>query len=165
MSISDAIAEALANASPDPPPNESTTCDWVILPLLHAVGYARRDVVSRVTDNSGQFPDYTILPNSPRTWYLEAKDWNSALEDKHAQQALNYEGNRYFLNHTPDHPSRPMTRSRKMAFNGTEVYMDSNSSARDYIFQLNALCAVQDVSVGSFLLEISPAPSAAKTGE
>lgn len=86
------IAEALANANP-PPPNESTTCDWVIVPLLRAAGYATREVVSRLADNNGQFPDYCILPDSPHIWFLEAKDWKSALDDRHAQQALNYANN------------------------------------------------------------------------
>jgi hypothetical protein len=89
MSLEDAIAEALANANP-PPPNESTTCEWIIYPLLLAAGYARRDIVSRIADNNGQFPDYTILPDSPHAWFLEAKAWNVALEDRHAQQSLNY---------------------------------------------------------------------------
>jgi len=62
----------------------------VILPLLWAVGYERREIVSRVADNLGQFPDYTLLPATDCTWYLEAKDWQVPLEDKHAQQSLNY---------------------------------------------------------------------------
>ena len=91
MSLKDAVQEVIAEYTNDPPPNESSTCEWVILPLLWAAGYARRDIVSRVADNNGQYPDYTLLPNDPeRTWYLEAKAWNVALEDKHAQQSLNY---------------------------------------------------------------------------
>src|SRR5947207_12639543 len=68
MSLSDAVAEALANASPAPP-NESTTCEWVIYPLLQAAGYARREIISRIADSNGQYPDYTILPDTPHTWY------------------------------------------------------------------------------------------------
>jgi hypothetical protein len=90
MSLTDAIAEALANATPDPPPNEACTCDWIIVPLLRASGYAPREIVSRIADSGGQFPDYTILPGSPEMWFLEAKDWNIALEDRHAAQSLNY---------------------------------------------------------------------------
>src|SRR5579872_4683798 len=89
MSLADAIAEALANSTP-PPPNESNTCDWIIYPLLLACGYARRDIVSRVADNDRKFPDYTILPDSPHAWFLEAKAWNEVLEDQHAHQSLNY---------------------------------------------------------------------------
>jgi hypothetical protein len=89
MSVEDVIAEALTTSTPAPP-NESTTCEWVIYPLLLAIGYARRDIVSRIADNNGQFPDYTILPDTPHTWFLEAKAWSVALEDRHAQQSLNY---------------------------------------------------------------------------
>lgn len=90
MSLKDAIEEVLSYAD-DPPPNESNTCEWVILPLLWAAGYARREIISRIADNNGQFPDYTMLPNTPEcTWYAEAKAWNVALEDRHAQQSLNY---------------------------------------------------------------------------
>lgn len=90
MSLKDAIEEVLSYAD-DPPPNESNTCEWVILPLLWAAGYARREIISRIADNNGQFPDYTVLPSTPEcTWYAEAKAWNVALEDRHAQQSLNY---------------------------------------------------------------------------
>src|SRR5690242_10739344 len=89
MSLADAISEALAN-SDSPPPNESTTCEWVIYPLLQAVGYAKREIISRFVDNNGQFPDYTILPDTSYTWFLEAKAWNVSLEDRHSQQSLNY---------------------------------------------------------------------------
>src|SRR5581483_3105007 len=90
MSLKDAIEEALSY-NDDPPPNESSTCEWVILPLLWAAGYARREIISRVADTNGQFPDYTVLPNTPEcTWYAEAKAWSVSLEDRHAQQSLNY---------------------------------------------------------------------------
>ena len=90
MSIEEAVQEALEYFN-NPPPNESNTCDWVILPLLHATGYARHDITSRLTDSNGQFPDYTILRDTPsHTWYIEAKAWNVALKEVHAQQALNY---------------------------------------------------------------------------
>src|SRR5439155_23527827 len=89
MSLADAIAQALEEANP-PPVNESTTCEWVIYPLLLAAGHARRDILSRVADNNGQYPDYSILLDSPHGWFLEAKAWNVALQDNHAQQALNY---------------------------------------------------------------------------
>lgn len=89
MSLSDAIAEAQTYIK-SPPPNESCTCEWVVLPLLRACGYAPREIYSRIADNNGQFPDYTVLPDTNHTWYLEAKDWNKRLEDSHAQQSLNY---------------------------------------------------------------------------
>ena len=90
MTLEDEITEAQAFIT-DPPRNESNTCDWIILPLLWAAGYARRDIESRMADSTGQYPDYTILPNHPAaTYYLEAKAWDIALEDKHVNQALNY---------------------------------------------------------------------------
>jgi hypothetical protein len=90
VDIAKAVAEALEH-SQSPPPNESNTCEWVILPILYAIGYAKRDVVSRDADSAGKFPDYTLLPGEPQhTFYVEAKAWKVDLEDGHANQALNY---------------------------------------------------------------------------
>lgn len=90
MTLEEEIAEAQSCLS-DPPKNESNTCEWVILPLLWAAGYARRDIQSRMADSTGQYPDYTLLPNdADKSFYLEAKAWNVLLEDIHAKQALNY---------------------------------------------------------------------------
>ncbi|MBM3459988.1 MAG: hypothetical protein FJX77_15815, partial [Armatimonadetes bacterium] len=85
-----ALNKIFEEARSHPPLNESTTCDWVIVPVLQEIGYASREIVSRLADNHGQFPDYTLLPETSHTWYLEAKDWRNALQDNHAQQALNY---------------------------------------------------------------------------
>jgi len=75
----------------NPPPNEACTCDWVIRPLLDAAGYARQEIVPQASTPGGGYPDYTILPDTPFTWYLEAKDWNRGLESgAEAIQALNY---------------------------------------------------------------------------
>jgi len=90
MDLRQAIDDARQHIN-DPPPNESTTCDWVILPLLRAAGYALREIVSRDVDAQRSFPDYTILPkDEAHTFYLEAKAWKVALEDAHAAQTLNY---------------------------------------------------------------------------
>ncbi len=90
MTLQDQIVEAQDYAS-DPPKNESNTCDWVILPILRSLGYAPRDIESRIVDSTGGYPDYTILPNySTATFYLEAKAWNVALLDNHVKQSLNY---------------------------------------------------------------------------
>lgn len=89
MSIADALAEALAAATP-PPPNESATCLWIITPLIGKLGYAVREIEPHAIDTAGQFPDYTILPGTPNAWYLEAKAWTVKLEDRHAHQSLNY---------------------------------------------------------------------------
>jgi hypothetical protein len=73
------------------PPNESSTCERVILPLLWAAGYKRYEILSRSSDIASQYPDYTLLPDVPeRTWYLEAKAWRENLDHKHAIQCLNY---------------------------------------------------------------------------
>ena len=72
-----------------PPPNEATTCAWIIHPILLEAGYARRDILCETLDNNSQFPDYTILPGTPQTWVLEAKQWKTPLQDGHAQQSLN----------------------------------------------------------------------------
>jgi predicted type IV restriction endonuclease len=90
MTLQDEITEAQDYIT-EPPKNESSTCDWIILPLLLATGYARRDIESRMADSTGQFPDYSLLPShSTATYYLEAKAWNVTLEDIHVKQALNY---------------------------------------------------------------------------
>lgn len=91
MTLAEAIVKAQSEAS-DPPQNESNTCNWIILPLLQAI-YETRDIDSQGRDSAGKFPDYTVLPKSDFTWYLEAKAWNVALADSHAQQALNYANN------------------------------------------------------------------------
>ena len=90
MDIAKAIEEAIEHGDA-PPPNESNTCEWVILPVLYAIGYGKREVVSRDADSAGKFPDYTLLPGEPEhTFYLEAKAWKLDLEGSHARQALNY---------------------------------------------------------------------------
>ncbi len=89
MSIASAIADVLETSSP-PPRNESATCDWIITPLLRGAGYAVRDLEPHIRDTAGQYPDYTVMPDSPHAWYLEAKAWTVELEDRHAQQSLNY---------------------------------------------------------------------------
>lgn len=90
MTLTDEITQAQAFFT-DPPKNESNTCEWIILPILWSTGYARRDIESRMADSTGQYPDYTLLPDhSSATFYLEAKAWNVMLEDIHVKQALNY---------------------------------------------------------------------------
>jgi len=87
--LREAVAEA-RSCSQNPPPTESTTCHWVIYPLLQAIGYQHQEIISQDLDSAGQFPDFKILPDSPRAWYLEAKAWKIELADKHVNQALNY---------------------------------------------------------------------------
>lgn len=72
------------------PPNEANTCDWVIRPLLLALGYQNHEIHAQAGDVANKFPDYTVLPNSPHTWFLEAKAWTVTLDSSHVDQALNY---------------------------------------------------------------------------
>jgi len=60
------------------------------LPLLHACGYLPREIVPQLRDDNRKLPDYTILPNSSWTWYLEAKAWHVVLEESQIKQALDY---------------------------------------------------------------------------
>jgi hypothetical protein len=89
-SIGKAIATARATCAKRTPPNEAATCQWVILPLLKAAGYDDADIFPAASDGAGQFPDYTLLPDEPQTFYLEAKKWELELQDNHATQATNY---------------------------------------------------------------------------
>lgn len=87
--LSNAIAEAAAYYD-SPPPNEACTCYWIVDPILKALGYDRKEILPQLADGGNQFPDYTILPGTDFTWYLEAKAWNVSLQDSHVQQSLNY---------------------------------------------------------------------------
>lgn len=73
-----------------PPSNEANTCDWIIRPLLQQCGYNYHDIHAQGHDAAGNIPDYTILPNSPHTWFLEAKAWQVSITDTHVNQAANY---------------------------------------------------------------------------
>lgn len=92
-SLKEEIAHALS-CFDDPPVSEADTCQSVIVPLMWAAGYDRRDIRAQVRDNAGQYPDYTVLPDSPHTWFLEAKAWGVDLRVEHAIQALNYANSR-----------------------------------------------------------------------
>lgn len=90
FTIREAVTEAIEYFE-SPPPNESNTCEWVILPLLWSAGYARRDIHSRIQDHNKQFPDYTLLANDAEyRWFVEVKAWNVELAHEHAIQALDY---------------------------------------------------------------------------
>lgn len=90
MLMQDAITEAL-ECFQSPPPNQSNTCEWVILPLLWSAGYARRDIVSCLADRRKRFPDYTLLTEDPvRRWFLVARAWKVDLRPEDAAAALEY---------------------------------------------------------------------------
>lgn len=95
MSTSEAIQKALSDAQRylgelPAPPNEANTCDWVIRPLLLALGYQNHEIHAQSGDVANKFPDYTILPSSDHTWYLEAKAWSVGLDSMHVDQSINY---------------------------------------------------------------------------
>ncbi len=73
------------------PQNEATTRLWVIDPVLKDVlGYGVTELLPEEAGAAGSKPDYTILPDTPNTWFLEAKAWGIALSDQHAVQATTY---------------------------------------------------------------------------
>jgi len=86
--LTDAIPEALSLGKSEL--NEACTCDWIIKPLLQAVGYSLYEIQPQQTDSAGKVPDYTILPGTEHTWFVEAKAWGVTLNDQHAQQAMIY---------------------------------------------------------------------------
>ena len=89
MNLGEAIAHA-QGCYEDPPKNESVTRKWTIDPLLDASGYLPREIVPELKDQNNKYPDYSILPNTPDTWYIEAKAWHVALQGEQVIQALNY---------------------------------------------------------------------------
>jgi len=95
MSLLDSIRRIRESYVKNPhkaPPNEACTCDWVIRPLLHDAGYEYDEIVAQMYDRTGRYyPDYTILPSTPHTWYLEAKEWKKDLQNDHDfVQAITY---------------------------------------------------------------------------
>lgn len=86
--VQEAISDIVALVAKATPSNESETCEWIILPTLWRLGYDRTDIRSRISDNSGKFPDYTILPASDHTWFLEAKAFSEKLSAANVHQAI-----------------------------------------------------------------------------
>ncbi|MCL6474256.1 MAG: type I restriction enzyme HsdR N-terminal domain-containing protein [Firmicutes bacterium] len=84
------IAQLKKTLGEKTPPNERTTCIWVIEPLLEAAGYSRFDWIAEGTDATGNKPDYRVLPYSPHQWLVEAKAWNHTLSDADANQLTSY---------------------------------------------------------------------------
>lgn len=74
------------------PRDEAETRERIIYPLLKAIGYSTRQILSEKYDHSRQRPDYTISAADCEDgiWYLEAKAWRVQLEDAQVSQALNY---------------------------------------------------------------------------
>jgi predicted type IV restriction endonuclease len=74
------------------PWSEADTETRAIEPILKALGYSFLDFKKRRQESAGYYPDYTMLPENPRCWYLEAKAWGENIEAK-ADQAVNYANN------------------------------------------------------------------------
>jgi len=85
-----ALIEECQGYYQEPPQNEADTCMQVILPLLYASGYEKRDIRAEMADSAGKLPDYTILPGEPPEFYVEAKAWSRSLRKQDANQALDY---------------------------------------------------------------------------
>lgn len=75
------IGQIKADIAERTPPNEATTCSWVIEPLLLAAGYRRTEWVKESTDATGNKPDYTVLPWTEHRRLLEAKAWSHTLSE------------------------------------------------------------------------------------
>lgn len=86
------IRAEVTHVAQQPPPNEATTCSWVIEPLLLAVGYRRTDWIKESSDlgNNRYKPDYTVLPWTEHRWLLEAKAWSHPLAEHDANQLTSY---------------------------------------------------------------------------
>ena len=82
-----AAREFLAGEHPAPS-NELQTCDWVIVPILQAIGYKRTSILAQGGTETAGRPDYLIKAEQP--WLLEAKAWSSPLTVDNARQATGY---------------------------------------------------------------------------
>ncbi len=83
------VREYLTNVDKRPT-NEANTCGKIITPLLLQCGYHHDDIHEQGHDAGGNIPDYTFLPNTPHTWFLEAKAWQSNFTETHVIQATGY---------------------------------------------------------------------------
>src|SRR6516165_9490789 len=89
MNLLEAIDEARGCLGA-PPANEAQTCDWAVVPLLHATGYSSRQMHAQTRDAGDKLPDYIVLPGDANEWFLEVKMWNTSLEGKPEIQATGY---------------------------------------------------------------------------
>ena len=116
--------------------NEALTEYYVVDPLLNVLGYAPWEVIKRGHDGvANNFPDYTLLPNTPHKWFLEAKKLDLHLQDGEAAQAVNYANNQgaewavltngrswYIYN---AHLPKPLTEKRVMQIN--DLFSDADA--------------------------------------
>ncbi len=89
------IAQTLAQAKQNGQTlNEAQTELIIIDPLLQALGYHPLEYGKQGHNKlTGAIPDYTPLPDTPHTWFLEGKAFGFPLSDKEAAQAVNYATN------------------------------------------------------------------------
>lgn len=74
--------------------NEAMTEFVVIDPLLNALGYKQWEILKQgVNPTVGNIPDYTLLPSTAQTWFLEVKKFGLTLSDREASQAVTYASN------------------------------------------------------------------------
>lgn len=84
------ICRVFEDNKDNPPENEEATRFRVIDLILDALEYSRMEVYPNRSDGSGGIPDYTILPNHEKEFFLEAKAWNVPLREDFIRQATNY---------------------------------------------------------------------------
>ncbi len=83
--------KAILDSLPSQQMNEAQTREWILVPTMEQIlGYATTEKVPEDTGMAGNRPDYTIMPQTPHTWLLEAKAWSVPLSDQHAIQATTY---------------------------------------------------------------------------
>ncbi len=72
--------------------SEAETITKAILPLLKCIGYGGNDYAQEFSTTTGPV-DIALLPKTNRAWFVEAKRWSVALQDKEISQTLNYINN------------------------------------------------------------------------
>ncbi|MCX6637266.1 MAG: type I restriction enzyme HsdR N-terminal domain-containing protein, partial [Acidobacteria bacterium] len=90
MTIKTAISEVKARVAKRTPANEQQTRFLVIDEFLQAAGYDKTDMDLEDRDMARKKPDYTIMPETEFTFFVEAKKWDSELQDYDADQATHY---------------------------------------------------------------------------
>ncbi len=88
----DVVRQIYENAQARPPKNEQETIQRVVLPLLRMLaGYTPEiDLDFEHTSHAGRADIFYQGPSAECSLWIEVKDWNTALDDKHAVQLVNY---------------------------------------------------------------------------
>lgn len=69
--------------------SEAETISKAILPILKCLGYGGNDYAQEFSAGGGQV-DIALLPHEKHMWFVEAKKWSVALQDKEIVQLLSY---------------------------------------------------------------------------